>query len=154
FPHATITLCGHQIAAAVHACLECGASRMLALGVLHALTEELEEARRRVASGGDVTAEPPWGSQGPGLSGPGDWRAEFSLSHFQFLWEQATKRRGIPAPELVLRYPYLAGGRPEILPGMTELQEFVQAGAVIVATMDAFHHGIGYADPPETALAP
>jgi hypothetical protein len=154
FPHATLTVCGHQIAAAVHACLDCGAARVLALGVLHARTEELEEARRRVASSGDVTAEQAWGIQGPGLSGREDWRAEFSLSHFQFLWEQETKRRGITPPELVLRYPYLAGGRPEILPGMTELQQFVREGAVVVATMDAFHHGIGYGDSPETALAP
>src|SRR5437868_667599 len=53
FPHATLTVCGHQIAAAVQACLECGARRVLALGVLHALTPELEETRVRVANGGD-----------------------------------------------------------------------------------------------------
>ena len=34
FPHATFTVCGHQIAAAVHACLDSGARRVLALGVL------------------------------------------------------------------------------------------------------------------------
>jgi hypothetical protein len=215
FPHATLTVCGHQIAAAVHACLDSGAQRVLAIGVLHALTQELEEARTHVANGGDVTREPAWGIQGPGLPGREDWRAEFSLSHFRYLWDVETKRRGIAVPELVVRYPYLAGGRPQFLPGIAELvsfltrpdtsdrrffarrvnahsaheraatrsdrrmrrtsrslapasrregrtlprekrpaqQEEVQ-DTVVVATMDAFHHGIGYGDLPEEVLAP
>lgn len=153
FPHAEIEVCGHQIAAAVHACLDCGAERVLVIGVLHALTQELEDARVRVAHGADVTKEPAWGIQGPGLGGREDWRNEFSLSNFLFLWEQETKRRGIAGPELVVRYPYLAGGRPHILPGIEELQEIVRH-AVVVSTADPFHHGIGYGEPPETALAP
>src|SRR5215469_16177779 len=111
FPHTSIEVCGHQIAAAVHACLDSGARRVLVLGVLHALTPELEEARVRVANGGDCVQEPAWGIQGPGLSGRQDWQQEFSLSHFLFLWEQEAQRRGISGPELVIRYPYLAGGR-------------------------------------------
>lgn len=153
FPHATLSVCGHQIAAAVHACLDCGAPQVLALGVLHALTSELAEARVRVADGGDVTQEPTWGVQGPGRPGREEWRNEFSLSHFLYLWEQETRRRGIVGPELIVRYPYLAGGRPELLPGIAELQEIAR-DAVIVATMDPFHHGVGYGDPPETALSP
>lgn len=153
FPHASIEVCGHQIAAAVHACLDSGAARVLVLGVLHALTQELEEARVRVANGGDVMQEPAWGIQGPGLPGREDWRAEFSLMNFLFLWEVETKRRGIAEPELVVRYPYLAGGKPELLPGMDRLQEVAQQ-AVVVATMDPFHHGIGYGDSPDKALAP
>ena len=153
FPHTSIAACGHQVAAAVHACLDSGAQRVLAIGVLHALTQELEEAKVRVANGEDASREPAWGVQGPGLSGREDWRAEFSLSHFQFLWQQEIGRRGIVGPELVIRYPYLAGGRPDLLPGIAELQDIAQ-DAVLVATMDPFHHGIGYGDPPDQALAP
>ncbi|GAF70518.1 unnamed protein product, partial [marine sediment metagenome] len=153
FPHAGLEVCGHQIAAAVHACLDCGAERVLVIGVLHALTQELEEARVRVAQGSDVTQEPSWGVQGSGLDGRQDWRDEFSLLNFQFLWQEEINRRGIDGPELVIRYPYLAGGRPHILPGIEELQDIVR-DAVVVATADPFHHGIGYGDPPEKSLAP
>ncbi|MCW3052386.1 MAG: hypothetical protein JWN14_1556 [Chthonomonadales bacterium] len=153
FPHTSIAACGHQVAAAVHACLDSGASRVLAIGVLHALTQELEEARVAVANSADPSGQPAWGIQGPGLPGREDWRAEFSLSHFQFLWRQETARRGISGPELILRYPYLAGGHPEALPGIAELQEIARE-SVVVATMDPFHHGIGYGDLPEQALAP
>jgi hypothetical protein len=153
FPHATIDVCGHQIAAAVHACLDSGARRVVVLGVLHARTPELELARARVAAGGDCTSEPSWGLQGPGLSGREDWRDEFSVSHFQFLWEAEVQRRGVPAPELIVRYPFLAGGRPEMLHGADALREAAR-DAVVVATMDAFHHGIGYGDSPEAAMFP
>lgn len=153
FPHLGIQVCGHQIAAAVHACLDSGADRVLVIGVLHALTQALEDARVRVANGADVTREPAWGIQGPGLSGRQDWVAEFSLSNFQFLWEHEIHRRGIAGPELVIRYPYLAGGRPMVLPGIQELSE-VARDSVLVSTADPFHHGIGYGDSPETALPP
>src|SRR3970040_620810 len=53
FPHAGVVDCGHQIAAAVHACLDCGADRVIVISVLHAFSDEMEEARVRVASGGD-----------------------------------------------------------------------------------------------------
>lgn len=153
FPHASLEICGHQIAAAVHACLDCGAERVLVLGVLHALTEELDQARIRVAGGADVTQELYWGIQGPGLVGRREWKAEFSLDHFLALWQAEIRRRGVYGPELTLRYPYLAGGRPEILPGMDELIE-IAGEAAVVATGDIFHHGIGYGDPPERARAP
>ena len=153
FPHAGLEVCGHQIAAAVHACLDCGTERVLVIGVLHALTQELDDARVRVAQGSDVTQEPSWGVQGPGLDGRQDWRDEFSLLNFLFLWGEETKRRGIAGPELVIRYPYLAGGRPDILPGITELQN-INRDAVLVATADPFHHGIGYGDPSEKSLTP
>ncbi|MBU0490433.1 MAG: hypothetical protein KKB13_01160, partial [Chloroflexi bacterium] len=58
FPHASLEACGHQIAAAVHAGLDSGAARVLVLGVLHAQTPELAEARERVAHGGAVAQEP------------------------------------------------------------------------------------------------
>ena len=152
FPHADLIPCGHQIASVVHACLDCQADRVLVVGVLHALTDELEDARVRVANGADVTKEKHWGIQGPGLERGEQWHKEFSLSNFLFLWEEETQRRGIKGPELIVRYPYLAGGHPEILPGIEELQKIAR-DAAIVTTADPFHHGIGYGDPPDKALA-
>jgi len=152
FPHVGIEACGHQIASAVHACLNSGANKVLVVGVLHALTQELQDARVRVSKGSDVTLEDAWGIQGPGLNGRTDWHNEFSLSHFLFLWDQEIKRRGIKGPELVVRYPYLAGGRPFILPGIEELQQIVRDGAAVVMTADPFHHGVGYDDAPEDSF--
>jgi hypothetical protein len=117
------------------------------------LTDELQDARVRVAEGADVTQEASWGIQGPGLGGRDDWEREFSLSNFLFLWEAETKRRGVAGPELILRYPYLAGGKPESMPRIEELQAIAR-DAVVVTTADPFHHGIGYGDAPERALHP
>ncbi len=153
FPHAGVAECGHQIAAAVHACLDSGADTVLVVSVLHAFTDEMEQARRRVAAG-----EPPanfrfWGIQGPGLSRGEEWRGDHALFSFRRFWELETRRRGIAGPRLIERYPYLAGGHPEQLPGIAELIEIAK-DSVIVSTVDPFHHGIGYGTPPEEALMP
>jgi hypothetical protein len=153
FPHISLEKCGHHIAAAVHACLDSGADRVLAIGVLHALTQDLQEARVRVAQGADVTKEAAWGIQGEGLNGRDEWQNEFSLLNFLFLWEQEVKRRGVKPPQLLVRYPYLAGGRPHLLPGIEELKAIAR-DAVVVGTADPFHHGIAYNDPPEKSFMP
>ena len=121
FPHAGVEDCGHQIAAAVHACLDSGADRVIVISVLHAFTDEMEDARVRVAAG-----EPPanfrhWGIQGTGLSTGDEWRGDHALYSFRHFWAAETKRRGIQGPEVIERYPYLAGGKPEQLPGIDEL---------------------------------
>jgi hypothetical protein len=154
FPHAGLKECGHQIASVVQACFDCGAERVLAVGVLHALSDELQDARVRVANGADVTKEKYWGIQGPGLAGHENWKNEFSLLNFLLLWDEELKRRSGKGPELIVRYPYLAGGRPMILPGIGKLEQIVKDGAVVVSTADAFHHGIGYGETPERALEP
>ena len=51
FPHAGVKDCGYQIAAAVHAALDSGADRVVAISVLHAFTQQMETARRAVAAG-------------------------------------------------------------------------------------------------------
>ncbi|MGD9048239.1 MAG: hypothetical protein PVF77_09315 [Anaerolineae bacterium] len=153
FPHAGVADCGHQTAAVVHACLDCGVDRVLVISVLHALTDDLEEARIRVAQGGDLDAEPLRGIQGLGIDGRQDWRADHSLVTFRYLWRAETERRGIQGPVIVERYPYLAGGRPDTLPGIEDLEELAR-DAVIVSTADPFHHGIGYGDAAEVALSP
>jgi hypothetical protein len=154
FPHAGVADCGHQIAAAVHACLDCGADRVVVISVLHAFTEEMEEARVRVANGGDPAQEKFWGIQGSGISGQRqEWRQDHALISWRHFWQAETKRRTIRGPEVIERYPYLAGGKPERLPGIDQLAALAQ-DAAIVSTADPFHHGIGYGDPPERAQHP
>jgi len=153
FPHSTIEVCGAFTVAAVNACLDSGADRVIVLGVLHALSDELNQARIRVANGGKPEDEEFWGIQGPGLKDRREWENEFSLLNFQFLWNFAVGTRGIKPPELVMRYPYLAGGKPESMPGIEELKK-MSRDSVVVATMDPFHHGIGYGDAPENSFAP
>ncbi len=154
FPHAGVQDCGYQIAACVHACLDSGADQVLVVSVLHAFTEEMEQARRRVAAGSDVTKEATWGIQGTDLPGRQQWKFDHALMSWRHFWKAEVKRRGIPeskVPKVIERYPYLAGGKPEILPGIEEVAAIAK-NAVIVSTADAFHHGLGYGTPPEEAF--
>ncbi|MBL8160500.1 MAG: hypothetical protein JNJ61_00830 [Anaerolineae bacterium] len=154
FPHAGVQDCGYQIAACVHACLDSGADRVLVVSVLHAFTAAMEQARRNVAAGGDPAQEPFWGVQGPGLKGREEWRGDHALMSWRHFWNAEVKRRGLPeskTPQVIERYPYLAGGKPEALPGFEELREIAK-DAVIVSTADPFHHGIGYGDTPENSF--
>lgn len=153
FPHAGVADCGHQIAAVVHACLDSGADRVLVVSVLHSFTDEMEDARRRVAAGEPPSRFACWGIQGPGLPGRQEWQTDHVLMSFRHLWAAETRRRGVKGPQVIERYPYLAGGHPEALPGIEELVEIAK-DAVIVSTADAFHHGIGYGDPPEASYPP
>lgn len=153
FPHAGVADCGHQIAAAVRGCLDCGADRVLVISVLHTFTDEMETARVQVAGGADPSDYPFWGIQGPGITGRSEWLHDHALYSFRHFWKAETQRRGIEGPQVIERYPYLAAGKPERLPGMAELEQIAE-GAAVVSTADAFHHGIGYGDPPEQALSP
>ena len=51
FPHAGVAECAKQISACVNACINSGADTVLVLSVLHSFTDEMEQARRRVAAG-------------------------------------------------------------------------------------------------------
>jgi hypothetical protein len=154
FPHAGVLECGHQIAACVNACLDSGADRVLVVSVLHAFNDEMQDARVRVAAGEDPSKWALWGIQGPGIEGGrSEWRGDHALMSFRHFWAAETKRRGIKGPEVIERYPYLAGGKPENLPGIEELARLAE-NCVIVSTADPFHHGIGYGDAPENSFAP
>jgi hypothetical protein len=87
------------------------------------------------------------------VEGLNNWVHDHVLITWHHLWEAETKRRGIKAPEVIIRFPYLAGGKPENLPGIEELVE-IGNDAVIVSTDDPFHHGIGYGDPAEKSYFP
>jgi hypothetical protein len=153
FPHISPQDCGLHTAAAVNACLDSGAGRVIVISVLHAFTDEMNDARARVSAGEDPSRFPFWGVQGPGLPGRQEWRDDHSLVSFRHVWTVELTRRGVPGPEMVERYPYLAGGRPERLPGIDDVARLAE-GAVMVSTIDPFHHGIGYGDAPGQALAP
>ncbi len=156
FPHAGVRDCGHQIAACVRACLDSEADRVLVISVLHAFSDAMEDARSRVSDGGDPRNEELWGIQGPGLAGRAEWRGDHALYSWRHFWRAELKRRGISgaqAPQVIERYPYLAGGKPGEMPGIGEVAEIAR-DAVIVSTADAFHHGIGYGDAAEDALWP
>lgn len=154
FPHAGVKDCGHQIAAVVNACLDSGADRVLVISVLHAFNNAMEEARVRVANGADPAKEPYRGIQGPGIDFPNSsWPYDHVLMSWRHFWKAETERRGIEGPEVIERFPYLAGGRPDQLPGIDELARTAE-DAVIVSTADAFHHGIGYGTPPAETYAP
>lgn len=150
FPHAGVKDCGHQIAACVHAALDSGADRVVVISVLHAFTQEMEDARIRVSRGGDPAAEEQWGIQGPGLEGPQTWKHDHALTSWRHFWEAETRRRGVEGPEVVERYPWLAGGHPENLPGIDELARLCE-DAVVLSTEDPYHHGLGYGDDAATA---
>jgi hypothetical protein len=155
FPHAGVKDCGYQIAAAVHACLDSGADRVLVVSVLHAFTAEMENARRAVAAGGAPSDWKFWGIQGPGIvNGRDEWKGDHALMSWRHFWDAEVRRRGLTpdrTPEVIERYPYLAGGKPEQLPGIEALAELAK-DAVIVSTADPFHHGIGYGDTPENSF--
>lgn len=166
FPHAGVQDCGYQIAACVHAALDSGADKVLFISVLHAFTEEMEQARRRVAAGEPPQNEIHWGIQGAGIEGRNQhgrpewhgnqWQADHAPMSWRFFWNAELKRREIDpkdAPTVIERFPYLAGGKPEELPNLAETAEIAK-DAVIVSTADAFHHGIGYGDAPEDSFPP
>ena len=79
FPHAGVHDCGYQIAAAVHACLDSGLKRVVVISVLHAFTQQMEDARRAVAAGEPVTDQPFYGVQGEGIEGRQEWKGDHAL---------------------------------------------------------------------------
>lgn len=143
FPHTFLSQCGYQIAAGVHAILDSGADQALILGVLHPMTEALMQTRSRELNDEDLSAEISRGIFGPGLDPNNCLKNEFSLDLFQILFDAEVKRRGIAAPKLIKRFPSLANKDPAKLPGIKELEQIAK-DAVIVATDDMCHHGIGY----------
>ena len=100
-------------------CLDGRADRVVVISVLHAIDPLMDQARIRVARGGDPAHEAQWGIQGPGLDGPQSWREDHALTSWRFLWAAEVDRRGLKpsqVPAVFERYPWLAGGRPDRLP--------------------------------------
>lgn len=154
FPHAGVLDCGQQIAAVVNAALDSGADRVVVISVVHAFGQAMDQARIDVASGSDPAASAYWGIQGPGIEGERqEWRHDHVLTSWRHFWAAETKRRGIKGPQVIERYPYLAGGKPDQLPGIEEVARLAE-DAVVVSTADPFHHGIGYGWAAAESLPP
>jgi len=146
FPHVHIADCGHQVAAVVNACLNSGADQVLAIGVLHAWTDEMVAARA------SDSGHPLRRVFGEGLDNPIDvWERDHSMHGFKRMFADACALRGVVPPKLVVRYPFLTGASPETLPGIQELQSLA-ADSVVVSTADHCHHGIGYGHEASSAL--
>jgi hypothetical protein len=102
FPHAGVLDCGHQVAAAVHGCLDSGADRVLVIGVLHAFTDEMQEARTRVSAGDDPSQLEVLGNSGAGYRGTrGVARGELHGSILDMTYTDAAPLYEAPAPTWV-----------------------------------------------------
>ncbi len=147
FPHASILQCGDQIAAVAHAaimaCQQTGKNQILALGVLHSLSNQLLEASKKELNGEDLSSLACRGVFGPDLPNKEILGLEFSLDSFMFLVQKIAERYGFSLPKILLRYPKLVNGSPDTLPGIAELKSLI-ADAVVVSTADLCHHGLAY----------
>jgi len=143
FPHTYLHVCAAQIAAAVHGALDSGADQVVAIGVLHSCSHEFQQARAKEKNHENLADCLFRGVHGPLLASGDYWKNEYSLLSFEFLWNEEVKRRGIKAPKLLLRYPYLVNRQPENLPGIQELEALCKDSCV-VATSDLCHHGVAY----------
>ena len=151
FPHTFLSQCGNQIAAAVHAILDSGADQALVLGVLHPMSEPLMQTRSKELNEEDISKETSRGVFGPDIDPYNVLKNEFSLDLFNILFDAEVKRRGVKPPKLIERYPSLVNRDPTSLPGIKELEQIAQ-DAVIVATDDMCHHGVGYGVSAEDAF--
>ncbi len=151
FPHTFLSQCGYQIAATVHAILDSGADQALVLGVLHPMSDSLMQARSKELNEENISSEVSRGIFGPGLDPNNCLQHEFSLDLFKILFEFEVKRRGIKPPKLLERYPSLVNRDPANVPGIKELEKIAK-DAVVVATDDMCHHGIGYGVSAEDAI--
>ena len=140
FPHTRLAVSGAIVAAVAKAVARTRRD-VLPLGVLHDIAggnaEMVAKARaddpeaRRILRG--VHDESGYASE------------EFSLDGFRELHARACAREGTTV-RISTRFPFLVGDRPDDLPGLEELGRLAK-DAVIVATADPIHHGVGYETP-------
>jgi hypothetical protein len=143
-PHTRLEITGNQIASAVQTVVDSGADHVLALGVLHG-ARRADRQRVAAARAGDADAI-------DALRGVHDEDGlaaeEFSLDGFVALLDMAARRIG-RSIDVTRRYPFLVGHEPMTLPGLAELREMVNEGAMLVVTTDPVHHGHAYDTPPD-----
>jgi len=155
FPHASILKCGDQIAAVVQAALlaakQSGKSKILAIGVLHSLSEEIQLGRGKEIAGENVLDYPCRGIFGPGLPHEPLLKWEFSLDNFLFLLDHALKANPADHIEVTARFVNQVYGQPENLNGIEALRQLAKE-SIVVATTDLRHYGINYGIPPHVAL--
>ncbi len=146
-PHTRIEVTGNQIATAVSTVLASDVERVLALGVLHG-ARRCDRDQVTAARNGDPEAR----SALRGVHDESGLAAEeFSLDGFVHVLGLACDHVGRRV-EVVCRYPFLVGDDPASLPGIDELERFIDDGALLVATTDPIHHGHAYGTPPHECL--
>ncbi|WP_150468202.1 hypothetical protein [Francisella sp. SYW-9] len=156
FPHVHVADCGYMLLAVINAILKSGSKKVLAISVLHPFSDEMEEARIRIATNSleNITKEPLRGIYGPGLSEKIDtWKDDHALYAFRRMLKVVSESIGVEEPTVIERYIHLTGDKPQTLPGIEELKELAK-DSVIVATADHSHHGIAYGTPKEKAYFP
>jgi hypothetical protein len=132
FPHTRLSKSGHLVAAAAHAVVWSKCDTVLALGVLHRANRD--DANQRGVYGEAVEID------------------EFSLDNFCVLVDLASRMAKRAPPRVVRRYPFLTGDDPLSLQGFDELKQLRDSGAVVVATTDPVHHGVGYNTPADRLM--
>jgi hypothetical protein len=127
---------------------------VLALGVLHGARRQDAADVARARAGDPKAREALRRIHGAGvIRDAGRSGEEFSLDNFGALVEVAARVLGRPAPRIVNRFPFLVGATPDDLPGLDELAAALERGAVLVATADPIHHGVGYGTPTDELRA-
>lgn len=153
FPHTRLAASGRLIAAAARAVVRARPRRVLALGVLHGARASDAELVRRARRGDARAVTTLRRVHGPGAPHDHGYASEeFCLDGFRALVSVAARVEGVPEPELVERHPFLVGPDPASVPGVEELESVLSDGALLVATGDLVHHGVGYATPPDARL--
>jgi hypothetical protein len=146
FPHTRLSRSGWIMAAVARAIVRARCEKVLAIGVLHGAREADANLVERARAGDEaslrelrrVHTEEEHASE------------EFSLDAFRAVLARAAELERVTPPRVLARYPYLVGDRPDDLPGIDVLRRECE-GAVVVATTDPVHHGIGYGTPPDRA---
>ena len=148
FPHTRLRESGLLVAAVARAVVRSGASEVLALGVLHQGRREDAALIARARDGDAEAAVIMRRVHGPGIAGDrGHWADEYSLDNFCALVDAAAVADHVAPPKIVARFPFLVGADPDSLIGIDDLHAVVARGAVVVATTDPVHHGVGYGTP-------
>lgn len=149
FPHTRLEASGELSAAAALWALAQGFDRVLALGVLHGGRQSDAQLVTQARAGDASARQALRRVHGEGAPEDGGvWTEEFSLDNFFALLGAAARRKGVNAPQVIARYPFLVGDRPADVPGMEELERLRVDGVPVLATTDPIHHGAAYGTPP------
>lgn len=145
FPHVGLTRCGVQVASVVNACLDTGSDTILAIGVVHALTDEIHDLRQRQEEGKSLDNEPLRGIHFYDGVNPKWLHYEFCLDSFEYLLEIEAKRRKRKVPKVIRAFPFLVGISLDNLKGLDQLVSYYEKHPTVVTT-DLVHHGFFYGD--------
>ena len=140
FPHTRLAVSGAIVAAVAKAVARTRRD-VLALGVLHDIGGGDAETVAKARAGDPEAQRILRGVHDES----GHASEEFSLDGFRELHARASAREGTTV-RVSARFPFLVGDRPDDLPGLEELRRLAK-DAVIVATADPIHHGVGYETP-------